>query len=157
MSVEGTEAPQARAAGVSFALALAAAVVPAGQTFACTPTAVYDGDGPIWCAEGPRIRVAGIAAREMDGTCRTNQPCPNASPEQSRDGLVRLVGKPIGRRREGHILVKGPTMRCRSEGNGVGSRTAAWCVSPIGGDISCASVRGGWTLRWAKYWKGHRC
>jgi len=55
---------------------LVAPVIPPGQTFACTPTAVYDGDGPIGCAEGPRIRVAGIAAREMDGTCRTNQPCP---------------------------------------------------------------------------------
>jgi endonuclease YncB( thermonuclease family) len=53
-------------------LALAVTVVPAGQTFACTPVAVYDGDGPVWCAEGPRIRLAGIAAREMDGTCRSN-------------------------------------------------------------------------------------
>jgi endonuclease YncB( thermonuclease family) len=136
---------------------LAAIVVPTGQTFVCTPVAVYDGDGPIWCAEGPRIRLSGIAAREMDGTCRTNQPCPRATAEQSRDALVRLVGKPIGRRSTGHILVKGPAMRCRSEGNGKGSRTAAWCVSPSGGDLSCAMVRGGWALKWARYWRGHRC
>jgi endonuclease YncB( thermonuclease family) len=139
-------------------LALAAAVVvPSGQTFECTPTAVYDGDGPIWCAEGPRIRVAGIAAREMDGTCRTNQPCPDASPERSRDHLARLVGTHVGRRPEGHILVKGPTMRCQSEGNGVGSRTAAWCVSPIGGDLSCSMVQSGAALRWDRYWHAHRC
>lgn len=136
---------------------LAAAVVPAGQTFACTPTAVYDGDGPIWCAEGPRIRLSGIAAREMDGTCRPNQPCPKATPEQSRDALVRLLGKPVGRRSTGHVLVKGPTMQCRSEGDGVGKRTAAWCVSPIGGDLSCAMVRRGWALKWARYWRAHRC
>ena len=69
-------------------LALAAAVVSAGQTFACTPTHVYDGDGPIWCAEGPHVRIAGIAAKEMDGTCRNNQPCPAASAVQDRKSVV---------------------------------------------------------------------
>ena len=49
-------------------------VVPAGQSFQCTPTLVWDGDGPIWCAEGPRIRIAGVAAREIDGSCRPGQP-----------------------------------------------------------------------------------
>ncbi|GGB55743.1 hypothetical protein GCM10010833_08070 [Blastomonas aquatica] len=44
-------------------------VIPSGQSFVCTPTVVWDGDGPIWCAEGPRIRLSGIAAREMDGSC----------------------------------------------------------------------------------------
>lgn len=51
---------------------LAASIVAAGQTFTCTPTHVWDGDGPVWCAEGPHLRIAGIAAREMDGTCRSN-------------------------------------------------------------------------------------
>ena len=74
-----------------LALLAAAAIIPAGKAFACTPIAVYDGDGPVWCAEGPRIRLAGIAAREMDGTCRTNQPCPRVSAERSRDELVKLV------------------------------------------------------------------
>lgn len=140
-----------------FALLAAVAAVPAGQSFACTPTAVYDGDGPIWCAEGPRIRVAGIAAREADGSCRSNHPCPAASAQRSRDELVKLVGVPVGRRREGHILVRGPTMRCRSQGSAGGSRTAAWCVSPKGGDLSCAMVRGGWAERWQRYWGSHRC
>ena len=79
-----------------FSLALlAAAAVPAGKAFACTPVAVYDGDGPIWCAEGPKIRETGIAAREVDGTCRPNQPCPKVSAERSRDALVKLIGVPI--------------------------------------------------------------
>ena len=73
-------------------LTLAAAVVAAGQSFTCTPTHVWDGDGPIWCAEGPHIRISGIAAREMDGTCRTNQPCPPATALQARDRLVSLFG-----------------------------------------------------------------
>lgn len=138
-------------------LAAAAAIIPAGDTFTCTPSAVYDGDGPIWCAEGPRIRLAGIAAREMDGTCRPNQPCPAVSAERSRDELVKLVGVPIGRGREGHVLVRGPTMRCQSEGSAGGSRTAAWCVSPRGGVVSCAMVRSGWALRWPRYWRQRQC
>jgi hypothetical protein len=37
--------------------------VAAAALFLCTPVAVYDGDGPIHCREGQKIRVAGIAAR----------------------------------------------------------------------------------------------
>lgn len=57
---------------------LAASVIPAGQNFNCTPERVWDGDGPIWCSEGPRVRLSGIAAREMDGTCSIGHPCPDA-------------------------------------------------------------------------------
>ena len=132
-------------------------VVPAGETFACTPTHVWDGDGPVWCAEGPRVRLSGIAAREIDGTCRSNQPCPSASAQEARDTLVALVGEPYGRGPNGHVLVRGPTMTCVSVGNGGGDRTAAWCVSPRGGDVSCAMVASGTALRWDRYWAGHRC
>src|SRR5690349_17362176 len=128
-----------------------------GETFTCTPTRVWDGDGPLWCAEGPRIRLSGIAAREIDGSCRDNQPCPRAGAEEAREALVRLVGRPTGKSSEGHVLVTGPAMRCLSEGDGKGSRTAAWCTSPIGGDLSCAMVRRGWALRWDRYWRGHKC
>ena len=93
----------------------------------------------------------------MDGTCRSNQPCPKVSAERSRNELVKLVGVAIGRKPEGHVLVRGATMRCRSEGNGQGSRTAAWCVSPHAGDLSCAMVQGGWALTWPQYWRKHRC
>lgn len=138
-------------------LLAAAAVVAAGQAFVCTPVRVWDGDGPVWCAEGPRVRLSGIAARESDGGCSPGHPCPAALPADARDALVALVGRPVGRSTEGHVLVSGPAMRCRSAGPAGGSRTAAWCVSPIGGDLSCAMVRGGWAARWERYWQGHRC
>jgi len=140
-----------------FALALAVAVVPHGVEFTCTPTRVWDGDGPLWCAEGPRIRVSGIAARESDGTCRSNQPCPAASADAARDELVRLVGRPTGRSREGHILVNGPALHCTSVGPAGGVRTAAWCTLPDGRDLSCAMVSSKTVLPWERYWKGHRC
>lgn len=138
-------------------LALAATIVPAGTAFACTPVAVWDGDGPVWCKEGPRIRLSGIAARELDGSCRTGHPCPRSDPGESRDALVRLVGYPVGIGEHGHILVEGPTMQCISDGSAGGSRTAAWCISPIGGDLSCSMVQGAWAVKWDRYWKGHDC
>lgn len=137
-------------------IAAVAAIVAAGQTFTCTPVRVWDGDGPIWCAEGPKIRLAGIAAREIGGECKPGHPCPRASGDAARDALVRLVGKPAGRSREGHVLVRGEPLTCQSEGSGKGSRTAAWCSTVGGVDLSCAMVRGGYALRWAAYDPGRR-
>jgi endonuclease YncB( thermonuclease family) len=134
-----------------------AQVVPAGQTFQCTPTAVWDGDGPVWCAQGPKVRIAGVAAREMDGTCRPNQPCPSVDAIEARNRLVRLLGGARGTLPEGHIVVRSAPMTCRSDGSAGGSRTAAWCNSPAVGDLSCAVVRAGGAVRWPRYWRDHRC
>src|SRR3954453_5011074 len=91
-----------------------AQIVPAGSSFRCTPTEAWDGDGPIWCAEGPKVRIAGVAARQMDGSSRPNQPCPPVNAIDARDRLVRLLGGPRGTRTEGHIVVRSATMTCRS-------------------------------------------
>lgn len=130
---------------------LVISVVAAGASFTCTPTRVWDGDGPIWCAEGPKIRLAGIAAREIDETCRAHHPCPNASGRGARDHLVLLLGGARGTTSTGHVLVRSSTLRCRSEGSGKGARTAAWCVSPKAGDLSCAMVRSGYALKWKQH------
>lgn len=136
---------------------LAVQVIAAGAAFTCTPTRVWDGDGPIWCAEGPRVRLSGIAAREMDGSCSPGHPCPRATAEQARDHLVSLLGGARGVAREGHIIVRGPVLSCVSDGSAGGSRTAAWCSSASTGDLNCAMVASGYTLRWDRYWRGRRC
>ena len=139
-----------------FALALVT-VVPSGQSFDCTPTRVWDGDGPIWCQEGPHVRLAGIAAKEMNGTCNANQPCPDAAAEVARDALASLIGTPQGQSPQGHVMLTGPKMTCRSDGGAGGNRTAAWCISPKSGDVNCKMVKGGWALVWDRYWRGHKC
>lgn len=144
-------------ATVTYTAAALPEVVSRGATFSCTPTAVWDGDGPIWCAEGPKIRLSGVAAREMDGSCRANQPCPTVSAVEARDRLVQLLGGPKGGLGTGHIKVQSPPIRCVSDGSAGGSRTAAWCTSPTFGDLSCAVVRAGGAVRWPKYWGRHRC
>ena len=140
-----------------FAILLAATVPAVGTSFTCTPMRVWDGDGPIWCAEGPRIRLAGIAAREIDGTCRRGHPCPRPSGVQSRNHLASLVGVVTGKSREGHLLVRGPGLRCMSEGNAKGERTAAWCTAPRIGDLSCRMIKDGFAARWERYWAGRKC
>jgi endonuclease YncB( thermonuclease family) len=132
-------------------------VVPTGAEFICTPSHVWDGDGPIWCREGPRIRLSGINTREMDGSCNSNSPCTNVDPNVARDALVGLLGTPTGIGQHGHVLIEGPALRCLSDGSAGGNRTAAWCVSPLHGDINCAMVEGGWAARWDRYWNGHVC
>ena len=132
-------------------------VVREGKSFTCTPIAVWDGDGPIWCSEGPRIRLSGIAAREMDETCSSGHPCPAASGLKARNELVKLLGGSKGTLPTGHIKVSAPPLKCFSKGNGVGSRTAAFCQRQDGVDLSCAMVAGGWALRWERYWGGHKC
>ena len=138
-------------------LTIVAQVVAAGSTFTCTPVAVWDGDGPVWCAEGPKIRIAGVAAREMDGTCKPNQPCPAVDATEARDRLVRLLGGPRGTLGTGHVKVRSVPVRCVSDGSAGGSRTAAWCTSPAFGDLSCAVTAAGGAVRWPRYWRDHTC
>jgi endonuclease YncB( thermonuclease family) len=134
-----------------------AQVVSKGQTFTCTPTAVWDGDGPIWCAEGPKIRISGVAAREIDGSCSVGHPCPTINGLDARDRLVNLLGGPKGKLKTGHIKVRTAPMQCVSDGGAGGNRTAAWCRSPDFGDLSCAVIRAGGAARWQRYWRNHRC
>jgi endonuclease YncB( thermonuclease family) len=131
--------------------------IAAGLAFTCTPMAVWDGDGPIWCAEGPRVRLAGVAAREIDDTCRPGQPCPPMGGTAARDALVALLGGSRGVLSTGHIKVSGPQLQCRSDGSAGGTRTAAWCTSASTGDLSCALITKGSVLKWDRFWRDHRC
>ena len=133
-----------------------AQIMASGLFFSCTPTRVWDGDGPIWCAEGPRIRIAGIAAREMDGSCSPGHPCPAARAEEAKMALVQLLGGSLGTSREGHALVRAAPMRCRSDGAAGGSRTAAWCTLSDGRDLSCAMIQSRTVLRWDRYDRDRR-
>ena len=134
-----------------------APIVAAGSSFTCTPIAVWDGDGPIWCAEGPKIRIAGVAAREINNICKSDHPCPSVPGKVARDRLVRLLGGARGTLATGHVKVRSAPLTCLSVGSANGDRTAAWCRSPAVGDLSCAVVRAGGAVRWAKYWRRHRC
>jgi endonuclease YncB( thermonuclease family) len=123
-------------------------IIASGDAFVCSAVSVWDGDGPIWCAEGPRIRIADIAAREIDGECLVGHPCPDATGEEARDALVQLLGGDNGRAPTGHVLVSGTQLDCISRGSGKGNRTAARCMLPDGQDLGEAMVESGTALPW---------
>nr|WP_228244151.1 hypothetical protein [Porphyrobacter sp. GA68] len=124
-----------------------ATILAAAAAFVCTPIAVWDGDGPIWCAEGPKIRVANIAAREMDETCRPRHPCPAASGAAARDAMVALLGGPRGTLSTGHVRVRAPAMQCQATG-GSYERVVATCRLPNGRDLGAAMLATGTVVPW---------
>ncbi|TKW74922.1 MAG: hypothetical protein DI610_05355 [Staphylococcus hominis] len=119
-----------------------------GTSFTCTAVAVSDGDGPIWCKEGERIRLKGIATRELDNTCRRGHPCPAASGTAARDSLVALLGGARGTMRGGHIIVAGPPLACRSAGADSYRRTLATCKLPSGVELGTAQLARGMAAPW---------
>ncbi|MGB3723382.1 MAG: thermonuclease family protein [Pacificimonas sp.] len=104
--------------------------------FSCDVTSVHDGDGPIYCRGGTKIRLTAIAARELDDSCRPHHPCPAASGAQARQALTALAA--------------GQLLSCEATGESYG-RVTAWCWRPDGVELNCAMVRRGAALHWARY------
>lgn len=103
----------------------------------CHVVSLHDADGPIRCANGVKIRVAGINAREVDGTCRSNAPCP-----VMRHGQA----KPIAER-----LVLHKTLTCLPVGTSY-NRVVARCTLPDGRSLSCALIASEAAVKWPSYW-----
>ena len=112
-----------------------------GSQFPCTVQSVYDGDGPINCAENDttgkqvRVRLRGIEAREADNSCRYENLCPEASGAEAKAQLTRLA---VGR------------LECTSFGPSYNNVDAS-CRNPAGQDISCEMLRSGAAVRWPQY------
>ena len=112
-----------------------------GSRFPCTVLSVYDGDGPINCAEvdarGQQVivRLRGIEARENDNSCRREDICPPLSGAQGRAVLEELAGA---------------RMLCTSFGPSY-NRVDSRCHTPGGVDISCEMIRRGAAMRWPEY------
>jgi endonuclease YncB( thermonuclease family) len=137
-----------------------AATEPTPIRFICDAVSVWDGDGPIICADGRKIRLAGINTRELDGSCRKGHPCPTISGRLARRELVRLLGGARGttrhgRRRHGHIRVNA-RLSCAVTGFSYG-RVTAFCRTAQNIDLSCAMVASGHAAIWQRHWAGHRC
>ena len=107
-----------------------------GEIFSCKVEGVHDGDGPIYCDSGLKIRLTAIAARELDGTCTEGHPCPASSAEAATLALTRLV--------------EGQTLTCEATGTTYG-RVAAWCWREDGREVNCEMVRSGTALHWVRF------
>lgn len=119
-----------------------------GEAFTCSVASITDGD-TLRCRETDargrqiRLRLAGINARERDGSCPNGRPCPAGSAEVATAELTRLAA--------------GRVLSCIANGTTHG-RIAAFCQRQGDGlDISCAMVASGTAARWDRHWQGHRC
>lgn len=104
-------------------------------SFGCRVVWVHDGD-TLTCADGTRVRLHAVAARELDETCRPGHPCPAASGVSARAALERMA---LGERLE-----------CEATGPSF-ARVAALCRTPAGMEINCAMVQGGHASVWPRF------
>lgn len=117
--------------------------------FSCTVIRVHDGDGPLWCSNGIKVRIAGVQASDFESAspCRAADPrranyrCNDAAADRSRKVVERLVLQ--------------RTLRCDPVGRSY-SRVVARCTLPDGRSLSCAAIARGAAVRWDRYWRRYR-
>jgi endonuclease YncB( thermonuclease family) len=113
----------------------------------CEVIHVHDGDGPLRCANGVKIRVAGIQAPDYESASPCHRPthaayrCDNRAAERSRVIVERLVLR--------------KRLRCQPVGQSY-SRVVARCTLPDGRSLSCAAIAAGAAVRWDRYWRQYR-
>lgn len=137
----------AAAAGIVGVSSLARRGPSAPDSFSCTVAAVHDGDTLRCFERGPdgrqlRVRISGVDARELDGSCAPGHPCASAPPEAATAALERLVS--------------GQRLQCTFEGFTY-RRLSGFCVNGAGVDVSCAMLKSGTVALWPRYWKRHQC
>lgn len=103
--------------------------------FSCQVSSITDGD-TLRCADGTRVRLHAVAARESDETCRSGHPCPSASAAAATAKLAELAD--------------GQTLRCDRTGSSY-ERAVAICWNEADVEINCAMVESGTALVWPRY------
>lgn len=101
-----------------------------GATILCLVVAVSDAD-TVRCADGQRVRLAGISALERNGSCNSAPACPTMRHEQAQPIAARLT---LNRTIAFRIVGK-------SYNRAVGENQA----------LRCALVRSGAAVEWPKY------
>ena len=103
--------------------------------FLCNVSSITDGD-TLRCADGTRVRLHAVAARESDETCKPGHPCPSASAASATAKLAELAS--------------GQTLQCEQTGTSY-NRVTAVCWNEAHTEINCAMVQSGTTLIWPKF------
>lgn len=112
--------------------------------FTCEVVKVHDGDGPLWCRSGQRIRIAGIQAPDFESA----EPCRRAShPAYTCDDQAAARSQRIVSR-----LTLGKRIVCQPQGMSY-SRIVARCTLPDGRSLSCAAIAAGAAVRWDRFWR----
>jgi endonuclease YncB( thermonuclease family) len=115
-------------------------------TFLCLVTRVHDGDGPLWCKNGIKVRVAGVQAPDFENA----EPCRRRRPA--------YVCSDVKAARSQHIVEKltlNRSMTCQPVGKSY-QRVVARCTLADGRSLSCAVIAAGAATRWDSYWRRYR-
>jgi endonuclease YncB( thermonuclease family) len=115
----------------------------------CEVVRVHDGDGPLWCRSGEKIRVADIQAPDFKsaepcrrpGARRANYTCDDRAAARSQRVMSSLT---LGKR-----------LNCLPVGTSY-KRIVARCTLPDGRSLSCAAIAAGSAVRWDRYWRQYR-
>lgn len=114
---------------------VAEGAVASKSRFSCSVAYVNDGD-TLRCADGTRVRLHAVAARESDESCSSGHPCPAASAASAKAELERLVA--------------GSTISCSQTGRSY-NRVTAICWTPAEVEVNCAMIRSGTTVVWERF------
>lgn len=114
--------------------------------FVCEVIKVHDGDGPLWCAEGIKVRVAGVQAPDFTNA----EPC-----RRHRSGYVCDDGAARRSRAVTKRLALHQRLACQPVDRSYG-RVVARCRLPDGRSLSCALIAAGAADRLERYWRRYR-
>ena len=111
--------------------------------FICEVVRVHDGDGPLWCRDGRKVRVAGVRAPDFTSA----EPCRTGKAGYVCDDVRAAASQRIAAR-----LTLGKRLACRPVDRSY-SRVVARCTLPDGRSLSCALIAAGAADVWASYWR----
>ena len=110
-------------------------MIPVVTSFTCQVVSIYDGD-TFTCADGTKIRTAGVDANELNGSCHAA--CAPLSGQQARAFVNRIIYR--------------QRLSCQPVDRSY-KRVVARCTLPDGRSLSCATIATGAAVRWDRYWR----
>lgn len=117
--------------------------------FVCDVIKVHDGDGPIWCRNGIKVRVAGVQAPDFESASPCRRPKAQRLHYTCDDRAAR-VSQRIGER-----LTLHKRMTCQPVDRSH-QRVVARCTLPDGRSLTCATIAAGAAVRWDSYWRRYK-
>lgn len=114
--------------------------------FVCQVVKVHDADGPLWCKNGIKVRVAGVQAPDYEST----EPCRRGKPDYVCDDVKARAAQRIAVR-----LTLGKRLTCQPVDRSY-KRVVARCTLPDNRSLSCALIAAGAATRWDSYWRRYK-
>jgi endonuclease YncB( thermonuclease family) len=114
--------------------------------FVCEVRHVHDGDGPLHCANGVKVRIAGVQSPDFENS----EPCQTGRPGYVCDDRLAAQARAITAR-----LTLHKRLACDQRGRSW-ARTVMSCLLPDGQRLECAVIAAGAGVRWERYWRAYR-